>query len=119
MSATFPSLTMPFDQQSPSCHSDGVSSTHQFPLKLAPGKFGENDICCHTDFDTLRVFLWYVYINTQLAGLGNVKEIGLHPATTAGIDQVTDIRVTGRDNSIERSVNLFKRLQRLKLSNPS
>ncbi len=44
-----------------------------------------------------------------------MEEIGFHAATTAGIDQVADIRIPGRHNAIEWSVNLLKGLQRLKL----
>ncbi len=37
-------------------------------------------------------------------------------AVAAGIDQVADIGVTGSHNAVEWRVNLFKRLQCLKLS---
>ena len=67
-------------------------------------------------FDRWRVGLRDIDINPQRARLGDMKQISLHPAAAAGIDQVANIGVTGGDDAIEGSVDLFKRLQRLQLA---
>ena len=52
-----------FDKQRPGCHVDGLRCAHQLSLKLASRKLSQSEICRHTNFDPLRVFLRDVYVN--------------------------------------------------------
>ena len=62
----------------------------------------------HADFDALRIFLRYVYVNAQGSDLRDVKEIGFHAAAAARIDKVADIDVSCGHNSVERSIDLLE-----------
>src|ERR1700758_639066 len=87
------------NQQGARGHIDGLGSAHQLSLESTAGKLSDTEICGHAVSDPLRVLLRDVYVTAQLSGLRDVKEIGFPPAVAAGIDEVADIRVTGRDNS--------------------
>src|SRR5258705_1659612 len=52
-----------FDQQGPGRHVDVFSCAHQLSLKLASWELSKSEICRHTDFDSLRIFLRDVYVN--------------------------------------------------------
>ncbi len=96
------------NQQGPGCHVNVLGCAHQLPLKLVHRKLSQAEVGGHTDFDPLRIFLRDVYVNPQLVGLRDVKEIGFHSATAPRINKVTNIGVSGGDDSIERGVPIIK-----------
>jgi hypothetical protein len=89
--------------------------TRSSVLRPATISISLTEVCGHASFQALRVVLRDVYINTQRSRLHDVKEIGLHPATATGVDEVANIGMSGGDNSIERGVDLLEGLQSLEL----
>src|SRR5260370_32694144 len=97
-----------FNQQGTGCYSDRIGGAHKFAAKCTSWKLSETEISCHPDLNPLRIFLRDVYVDAQFSGLSHVEEIGFNRATASGVNQVTDIRVSGGDDAVEGSVNLFE-----------
>jgi len=96
-------------------HIDVIGGTHQLSLEFTSWKLGETEVGGHAECDPLRVFLRDVYVNTQLSGLSDVKEISFRSGTATGINKVANIGISSGDDSIERSIDLLERLQCLEL----
>ena len=100
-----------FDQQGAGGHINGFGRPDQFSAKLAPGKFGQAEICRHSVLHPLRVFLRNVYVNAQLSGLSDVKKIGLRSSTASRINQIADVGIARGNDAIKRRVDFFERYQ--------
>ena len=56
----------------------------------------------------MRVHLGNIHVDAQLSGLGHVEQFALRTARAAGINQLSDIRVTGGDHAIKGRVDFLK-----------
>src|SRR5258707_13315084 len=99
------------NQESPTGEIDGIRRTHEFAFETASGKLRQRQIRFQARLRYLGIDLRNVDVNSQLSGRGNMKQFPGRTATASRIDQLSYIRVPGRDDSIEGCVNSLERLQ--------
>src|SRR5580658_4663156 len=77
---------------------------------MAAWKFGKRQVRCQPRLGRLRILLRHGNIDAQSAYRSHVKQLRLRSAG-ARIDEMSDVGVASRDDSVEGRVDFLERLQ--------
>src|SRR5580765_7913457 len=105
-----------FGEQRAGIEFDGFSGANNFALKFTARELSEFEISDEPGMDGRRSALRNVYEDANGISLREEKKL-LGGTTVAGVDERADVHVAAGDDSAERSINVFERLQFLQSMN--